>query len=179
MSAMLQDKYRVLKRKAKTMPRSASASDTSLEPIRLDWKHKERKVVVCPADEDRFVRTVEEIIQAAKAHGTNERTRLRLQLQPLFNELGGWASAHASKISHAFLTLRDSNLLFLVVMKGKAYDEALESDLTDLELKIAHDDCFDTTPMLSVLAIPHCSAEDYGAFLNPALRYTYKGLHVK
>ena len=96
---------------------------------------------------------------------------LDVQVAALRRELEGWTSTHADAIRDAFVVLKGDYFLFLVVMKGKAYDAALEDALTDLDIRIAQDPEF-TLVKLSVQALP--------AFDEAALRsFLPSGLELK
>ena len=152
------------------MPRTTAET----APIRLTWNEKNRQVVISPKDNDLHVLTVEEVISALGAEGASARATAQLQFRALLNKLGEWNRKHGDKQSQVLLTLRDTNLLFLVVMKGRAHDPQLEDDLTELDLSIAQDDAFDKLSV-SVLAIPHCDKDCIKSFVNDNLCYTYVG----
>jgi hypothetical protein len=156
------------------MPRIAAESS----PIRLSWNEKNRQIVIAPKDNDLYVQTVQEVISALRAEGADARGKTQLQFEALLNRLGEWNRAHGDKLTGVYLTLRDTNLLFLVVMKGKSHDPQLEDDLTELDLSIARDDAFDLLSV-SVLAIPHSDEDCIKSFINENLCYTYKGPYAK
>lgn len=135
-----------------------------LNPVRLDWSEKDRKVIVAPKDNDKYMRTVEEAIEACKAY--DNKIRFWEQFKIVLDDLGKWSKDRTQKLDHAFLTVQDAGLLFLVVTKRKTYDDMLESELTDLDLKIANDSDF-TSISLSVQSLPSCSMDGISSFLNP------------
>ncbi len=145
----------------------------SAEPIRLVSRDKGRQVLVCPEDEDRFLLTVQEAIQACRAHKPQDRAAIDKGFNLLKDRLGQWAYRHRDQIHKAFLTIRDAGLLFLVVGKQRHRDNSLEDDLTDLDLDVARTEDLEMIP-LSVLAIPRCNQSSYRSFINPSLSLVYQ-----
>jgi ribosome recycling factor len=67
--------------------------------------------------------------------------------------------------SSAYLTLRDSGLLFLVVIRGKEFNSDVEQAITDLDLEIAQDNDYSLI-RLGVHVLPECDRENILAFLS-------------
>ena len=76
-----------------------------------------------------------------------------------------------------FITIRDADLLFLLVTQNKTYDEDFESELTKLDLEVANSDDFSEIKM-SVQALPLCDEDNYYSFCNPEWMLEYKGLNA-
>jgi hypothetical protein len=125
----------------------------------------QREVCVETADEDRFLMTVESVVRACKAHG--HIAEVGKQLRRLLRKLKDWLDAHPEDIREAYLTVRDSGLLFLVVREMKAFNDALEEALTDLDIDVANDEAFNLI-RLSVLALPFTSEDSVKSFLPVA-----------
>jgi len=152
-------------------------SETALEgPIRLEWQPRLQKYLVHDDDGDRYLIAADEWRRLSR-RAAQERSSLAT-FQDLLNSLGEWANDHADKLERAFCTIRDSGLLFLVVMKGRKHDRDLEDDLTDLDLAVARHSNYHGV-RLSVLALPNCDADGYMSFLRPGLFLSYEGIHAE
>jgi len=144
----------------------------------LNWSEKEQQVVIEPSDHSKFVMTMEEVIEACRIYSKEQRLCFQVQFTDLLNHLGAWAYAHREKIAKTFLTLRESRLLFLVVTQGKAYDDEFESELTTLDLEVAHSDGFSGIS-LSVQSLPNCGPHAYASFCKPGATIQYGGMSAK
>jgi hypothetical protein len=112
--------------------------------------------------EDRFFLTVQAAIMACQAFGQYEEfTRQFRKLQAKLTE---WYESQEHHVAKAYLTVRDSAILFLVVQKSAAFSRDLEDSLTDLDIAIAQDDEFSLV-RLNVLALPTASEESIQSFL--------------
>lgn len=119
------------------------------------------QVVVNQLDGDRFVLSVQEVVNACGAF--SRQRDLSTQAQLLFKKLGEWSSERRTSIRSSHLTIRDSGLLFVVVQNGRVFDQKLCDDLVDLDLAIAGDSSLDLIH-LDVLAIPAAVPEAMAAF---------------
>ena len=131
--------------------------------IRLDHTEKETGVVVTPESEDRFALTMELAIRGCAL--SSQIDKLNEQIGSLLEMLHLWISEHSYIINQAYVALRDTGLLFLVVQKGKRFDPALEDELTELDIGIAQSEKFDLLNF-SVLALPECGEEAVKSFLT-------------
>jgi hypothetical protein len=86
------------------------------------------------------------------------------QLAALKRDLESWSSAHSESVSEVFLVLKGDHFVFLAVLKGKAYDSALEDALTELDLKVAQNPDYNLIN-LSVLALPAFAEDAIRSFL--------------
>ena len=121
------------------------------------------QVVVNQLDGDRFVLSVQEVVNACGAF--SRQRDLSKQAQLLFEKLGEWSRARSTSIRSSHLTFRDSGLLFVVVQAGRAFDRKLCDDLVDLDLVIAGTPELDLIH-LDVLAIPAAVPEAMAAFAS-------------
>ncbi len=151
---------------------------TQQRVTRLNWSQIDQRVVIEPQDEDRFVMTTEEVIEACKVYDKRKRGPFQVQFRNLLNHLGAWAFARRDKIAHTFLTLRESRLLFLIVTQGTAYDDDFESELTKLDLEIAHSEAFSEIS-LSVQSLPNCGPHAYESFCKAGATIQYGGVSAE
>jgi hypothetical protein len=136
---------------------------TKAQPfIRLRHQDKDAEVHIETEEEDRFVLTVGAAIQACKAFG--EMEEFTKQFRKLRAKLTGWLQEHGEGIADAFLTVRDSALLLLVVRQSEAFHQEFEDALTDLDVAVAQDDEFSLI-RLNVLGLPRGSEESIQSFL--------------
>lgn len=148
-------------------------STTARRELCLRWSEKDSQTLVEPRDEDRFFMTVEEVIEACRIYDKAKRASFQVQLRNLLVRLGQWVHEHRNDIAHAFLTVQNSQLLFLIVTKGRAYDASLEQSLTDLDVSVAEDEAFSDV-RLSVQSLPHCSEQGYASFCDPQVTIEYR-----
>ena len=148
-----------------------SNSTITNDPLRLTWSETERTVVLEPKDEDRFCMKVQEVIRACGIfQGVEEFER---QFVDLKNILGNWVHSNRDKISKAFVTVRDTQMLFLPITKDFVYDSQFEAELTKLDLDIAHSPLF-SSMSFGVQSLPECDTDSYEAFLAPPTILEYR-----
>ncbi len=148
------------------------ATVSLLGPIQLTWNQQNRNVVFTPQDEDRFVLSVGEAIDACRAHAHEKK--FRLQFRVLLNLLGNWVETHRQKIEEAIITRQEDSILFLVIRADRGYDRDFEDELTDLDMAVAQAPQLDLIH-LTVLALPRCSDAARNGFVNPELFLVYEG----
>jgi len=141
------------------------SSTANGEPIRLRCSQNDAQVVVDPEDEDEFFMRIHEAMRACRIYD-GYKSIFRNEFDYLKGILGRWLRDHASKIEKAFLTLQKARMLFLVIMCDGAYDEELEDELTDLELRVALDPEFSQIH-LDVQALSKSSENCCMSFCNP------------
>ena len=151
-------------------------SDSRLryKPIRLRAGNGHRQALIETPDGDRFVTTVAKVIESCKRMQQIEWAVGELQnlLTQLVERLVGWLRKHNDRVLRAFLTIRDANLLFLVVQKEVHKDEELCDNLVELDLEIAQDARLGFIP-LSVLVLPPAGDDALAGFLNPVWTYEF------
>ena len=86
------------------------------------------------------------------------------QFRKLQAKLTSWYESHEQAIAKAYLTVRDSAILLLIVQNSPAFDQELEESLTDLDISVAQDEEFGLI-RLNVLALPTASEESIQSFL--------------
>ena len=103
--------------------------------VNLSFADDHAQVVVSPADDDRFVLSMHQAIEACRAWSDEEAFRAQVNL--LIRRLARWIHVHQEKIRTSILTQCESGLLFVVVKNDLEFDRTLEDDLSDLELEVA------------------------------------------
>jgi hypothetical protein len=132
--------------------------------IQLNYA-KDGKVTVTSHDEDRFIVTIQEAVVACR--DAEKILEYRRQfVDGLVPKLKHWLEARGKKVRKAFLTIRDSGLLFLVVRQEAACDGEFTDALTSLEVDVANDPALSMIRM-DTLALPDVSDEGLKSFLNP------------
>ena len=156
------------------MSRGMQASRIRPSVIELHFENREGRVRVVPPDNDVMAMPVEMAVAACQAFKT--QILFKDQFDQLLETLGEWIGDRREKIADAFLTVRDSGLLFLVVTHGKHQDDELESALTELDLEIAHDKDFGLIT-LGVHAIPQGRPDATASFVSKkmVLRFVSDG----
>ena len=138
---------------------------TLKDPIRLDYHAgDDRPVVVTPADQDRFVASVQDAAQACQAGSDvlvfNEQFKTRL-----LPRLAVWLTEHKAKVYRAFVSVREGGLLFLVVRRRARYDAEFTDALSALDAEIARNQEFNMV-RLEVLGLPLVPDEASRSFLS-------------
>lgn len=143
---------------------------TKIDAIKLNWDEKKRQIVVTPEDNDKFVVTVGEAIEACKATKSDKSyenyKKFADQFDVLLDTLWLWIQDHKQDVFKAYLTIRDSDLLFLPIKISCNYDDDFEDELTELDITIAQNSGLDLI-RLSVLALPKSSDNALSSFVHP------------
>jgi hypothetical protein len=128
----------------------------------LEWSEQDGTIVVVPQNQTRFklkLNRAVEILQQA-----HNEAKFAIQFELLLTLLARWIKGRVD-IRDAFVTIRDSALLFIVVRAECEYDEQFEDELSRLDIEIANDVDLDLIGM-DVLALPPVSADALESFLN-------------
>jgi hypothetical protein len=133
--------------------------------------HNNARVKVVPADKNVMMLTVRAAIEACRAY--DEQLQFNDQFEHLLPALGAWLSDRKDKVDRAYLTVAETGLMFLVMLKDVHYDSSVEDELTEFDLQIANDVDFSLL-RISMLAIPQSNEDALQAFLDPerAVPYT-------
>jgi hypothetical protein len=86
--------------------------------------------------------------------------------------LAQWIDRNRAHIQSAHLTIRERDILFVVVQKRPEFDANLSDSLTDLDLAVANSHDLGLID-LEVLLIPSVSEESCTAFLSSGHRLKY------
>lgn len=143
------------------------------EVIRLLFREADRKVFVEPEDQDRYMQTVAQVLNAL--HDAQDKNKAIEQFGVLKDRLGSWVQERKDKIEQAFLTFRDSDLLFLIIRREVGYDTEFEDELSDLELEIANNEELDQIE-IEALALPRVEPGVAESFLSSLFRLEYTGI---
>lgn len=150
-----------------TLDRGAKAPSI----IELHCEDREGSVRVILPDRHIMVMPIEAAVQACGAF--KDQIVFRDQFQLLLDRLAEWIQQRPSAVESAYLTVRDSGLLFVVVLKGRSYDPSFEDQLTDLDLQIANDSDYSLI-RLNVLALPGVCEESVRSFLAAGNTFKYR-----
>ena len=150
---------------------------TSTKPtniIELHFENEGGQVRIVPPDRDIMAMPIELAIEACRAF--HHQIRFKDQFDLLVNRLGRWIGERKNDVSAAYLTVRDSGLLLLVVTRGKEFNRELEEAITDLDLDIAQDSDYDLI-RLGGHVLPLCDHELVQSFLSRqmALQFNVRG----
>lgn len=140
-----------------------STAATSQEPLQLDWRQQNRRIVVTPEDEDRYILTVQEAIRSCRV--AEQSVLFDRQFRTLRDHLATWIRDNLPKIGRAFLTVHDGEWLFLVLTRLPKCDERFEEELTKLDLEVAQDRRFHLL-RFNVLALPDVSEQALRSFIS-------------
>jgi hypothetical protein len=101
---------------------------------------------------------------AAKACRATKLDAFTAQFERLLAVLRAWLSEHGESIQSAHLTVRERDLLFVVVQKDARFSAELADLLTELDIAVAEAPEFVLIDM-EVLTVPPLSAESLRAVL--------------
>lgn len=137
--------------------------------ILLDESTSE-EVLVVTRDDDRFVTTAKDAARACQAY--DDQLAFGRQFEELLERLAHWVQVRTSAISSAFITVRTTDILFVVVQKQVAYDAELVDQLTDIDISVANAEEFSLIEM-NVVSMPAVPQEAATAFLASGHIYTH------
>lgn len=143
------------------MSQSVTRRPTSV--IELHFENQGGNVRIVPPDRDIMAMPIELAIEACRAF--KHQIEFRDQFVLLVSRLGGWIGERWSELSSAYLTLRDSGLLFLVVTKNDKFSEAIEEAITDLDIEVAQDSDYSLI-RFGVHVLPACDRDSVQSFLS-------------
>lgn len=139
--------------------------------IELIHSDHDSVVMVTPEDEDRFLLNMESAILGCAL--ADQWNRSKEQYRQLLHRLHEWTTEHVASVRQAYVAMRDSGPLFLVVQKGRRFNSGLQDELTRLDLEIASEVDFDLIRM-STLLLPESDDEAVRSFLpQKALAYQH------
>lgn len=147
----------------------------------IELANRKGKVLLVPYDQDgqvtlegeneeRFTLRFEEVVRACQLHVSVNRFSVQFRL--LVKRLSGWLEGQAG-VKSAFLTLRDAQLLFLVVTETDEYDADFEDALSDLDIELANDDDLSDIGF-GVLSLPNVPTESLESFMHPTTNFELK-----
>ncbi|KKN13938.1 hypothetical protein LCGC14_1001240 [marine sediment metagenome] len=149
----------------------ATESSTSRRTVvQLEWDDEDTRVVATDEGKHKLVLTTRQAILACKWAADYETFKSAFDI--LITRLGQWKREHDEQISDAYLTVREAELMFVVVKKTQEYDREFEDSLTDLDIAIAQDEDFEMIN-LSVLELPNAPDDSVAVFLSPTNTLKY------
>ena len=151
-----------------TLPREAESG-----VVELDWFAPGETVEVAPRDQKRFAIQKDRAIRILQLERSQE-TQLTLQLSLLQDQLGAWLREHESEVEMAYLTLRDSQFLFLAISRTPSCSDELEDSVSELDFGIANDPDLNLV-RLNALVLPPVSMDSLGSFLNKQFIMVFRG----
>ncbi len=135
---------------------------TSTEHIRVDAQD-DRQVVFHPLNEDRFVMTCQQAIEAV-TRGIGESVR-EDELKGLIAHVRDWSAKNKSLVSSCHMALRDGQIAIFVATSSEHYNHELADSLTELDVDLArtfpYSDC-------DVAQIPSDKPSVLAAFMDEA-----------
>lgn len=123
-----------------------------------------------PRDRQKYIDAVTEAARAC--HASDDALHFADQFSAMLEALSDWIHQHEDRIGSAYLTIRDNDILFLVMQQAVQYDRELADAVTDLDIELANSADFNLL-RLNTLAIPAVSADSATAFLASGQVYTY------
>ncbi|MBK9386931.1 MAG: hypothetical protein IPN34_19120 [Planctomycetes bacterium] len=126
-------------------------------------KYPDGKVTVTPLDQDVFLLTVQEVINACHAARGDGLALQKFEL--LLRRLGAWVIEMGPAVREAYLTRRDGGLCFLVIKSEPLYDREFEDALSELYLGLTRE--HELFPFdLEVMSLPPAPEESLRSFLG-------------
>lgn len=147
----------------------ATATRTSI--VLFEAASTTEQAVVHVNDRDKFFVAVAD---AARSCQVMDRIKeFRSQFAELVNTtLQNWIEEHRDRIQSAHLTMREHDILFVVMQKTPEFDQVLSEALTELDMSVANSQDLRLID-LEVLAIPFVSNSSCTAFSASGHTITY------
>ena len=123
-----------------------------------------------PRERQKYLDAVTEAARACRA--SEDALHFADQFSAMLEALSDWIHHHEDRIGSAYLTIRDNDILFLVMQQGVKYDRDLAEAITELDIELANSAEFDLL-RLNTMSIPAVSQDSATAFLASGQVYTY------
>lgn len=121
------------------------------------------RVHVVDASRSNLVMTIEQAVRAC--HAYESQLKFQHQFETLLDRLGQWWEQRRAKIEKAWVTVRDTGLLFVVVQKEVQLDQSLEDDVTCLVSEVLCSEDFSLI-RLEAITLPRCEGDGVSSFVN-------------
>ena len=121
------------------------------------------RVHVVDQSRTNLVMTMEQAVRAC--HAYESQLTFQHQFETLLDYLAQWWSDRKSRISKAWVTVRDTGLLFVVVQQEVELDQALEDDVTELVSSIIRNQGFGLI-RLEAITLPQCDKDGFSSFVH-------------
>lgn len=125
-------------------------------------------VVVETNEEDRFVLSLQDAIQACRS--IEKANEYLSQLSGVFRRLTTWLNERPEKIDRAYLSLSGDGLDFTIVQRSNRFDPEIDEPLVDLDISIAKSEEFNLIT-LDVMSLPYCDEDNVLSFVKPRLTW--------
>jgi hypothetical protein len=134
---------------------------TTQSPIQLDFR-SERKVVVTPKDENRFVLAEREAAQACQH--ANSLAEFSESFQGFLVHLREWSEAHADNVKACYVSVGMEGIKAFLVVVGEHYRYDLDDMINALDVEIAN-----KFPIIivDVLQIQETGQDSLSTFFSP------------
>ena len=119
----------------------------------------DKQFVFHPTDDDKFVRTGRQVIDACRLGISIEVWRH--EVQALVEHVRAWADSHADRVRACYICPRGSRLVLFVTPNGDQFDFDLADDLVDLNRSIFRE--FPAVGAVEVLQIPAWESDRFMA----------------
>ncbi|MCG8408852.1 MAG: hypothetical protein MI923_26910 [Phycisphaerales bacterium] len=130
----------------------------------------ERSVLISPENEDRFVLSCKETIQAVQS-GLGE-IAFQAELKELIKHISEWVTKRIESLHACYLASRDGDLVVFSVPKSDQYDNLLADELTELDVELAEKFQY---WRCQVVQIPGKSSTELAAFLDEEQALAFHG----
>lgn len=142
----------------KTRASGTPADAAQKDYIRLNFDGGD--VIVTPGDEDRFVITAQNAVEACKeSHLKNQALQIfKMELLAPLNE---WCTKHEQEIDSCYIPMSYRQVQVFVITKSQKYDFVLGEALSALELFFV-----DKGWRISILQLPKSEEEELHTFFN-------------
>lgn len=145
-------------------------SKTERTSLALPAEGSPATVMVKMADGDIFLTAMTDAARACQA--VDKFRDFHQQFKTLLTTLQEWIDTNRARIRSAHLTMRERDMLFLVMQQQAEFDPTLADSLSELDVAIANSGEFSLIDM-DVMAIPPVSPDSAKAFLSSGEVITY------
>lgn len=138
-----------------------STTRPSTDPLRIDEAaDAERTVVIHPENEDRFVRTGKQVIEACRLDISIEIWRH--EFRSVIEHVRAWAAKHARQVQTCYISPRTAKLMLFVVPQGNQFDFDLADEMVMLNRDLMRNFAVGTVELLQI------PATEKDRFMHPA-----------
>jgi len=125
--------------------------------------------VLEPRDSEAIISSFDELYLACDFLSRTRHTQQ--QLHDLLDVVSDWLKSKGSEIETAHLGFEADGLKIAIVRRSFKFDPVFESELAELEIKIANTEAINQIP-LTLLSLPCSSGDAVRSFLKPSFTWT-------